>query len=784
MGLSLEFMLSPTQPASFVPAYSVDFQLAFEGLPGNLLLLAPDAPQYTILAISNELLRLTAGDRAHIVGRSIFEVYPENPAATAASGPASLRVSLQQALELKQPDQMPVVRYDLPTADGGFEARYWLPLNKPVLGPTGEVQYLIHSTEDVTARVQGENRQRDRRQLEQTYGLLLQAPVAVGLVAGPENVVELANAELLRLLGATADLVGAPLSDTLPAGGAQAVSVLLDQVRKSGRPYHSTEHPLSVPADGRPEQRYYNLVFQPYFEHSSDKTAKGVFVVAHNVTEQVLTRQRVEESEQKVNAFIESAPFPIGIYVGADMRIQFANQAILQSWGKGADVIGKRFPDVLPELESQSVFEQLRRVYATGVPFHTRNQRLELVVNQQRQTVYYNYSFTPLYDADGRVYGIMNTAAEVTDLVVARQRVEQVAAELQESEQRFRIMADATPNMVWAVNPDSSIRYINQAFLDFVGVGQEQYLASGWNQYMHPDELEGAQATLTQAISTRSRYALEHRMLRHDGQYRWLLAQGAPSYYSNGELYGYVGSAIDITELKQANEQLRRTNQDLDNFVYAASHDLKQPVNNLVGLFDEVQRAVTFTDPHEEQLLVPLVQSTLRHLSATIDDLAALGQAHQLRDVPAEAVDLEELTEEVINALEAQVRAARARITIDFSARPTITFPRANLRIVLLNLLSNSLKYADPARPARIHLSVWLEAGLPVLVVQDNGLGFDAQKYGAELFHLFRRFHTHTAGTGVGLYLVNRIVQANGGRIEVDSQEGAGATFRVWLGRV
>jgi signal transduction histidine kinase len=163
--------------------------------------------------------------------------------------------------------------------------------------------------------------------------------------------------------------------------------------------------------------------------------------------------------------------------------------------------------------------------------------------------------------------------------------------------------------------------------------------------------------------------------------------------------------------------------------------------------------------------------------------LAALGQAQQLSAAPAERVSLEELTEEVINTLEPQVRAARARITTDFAVQPTVGFARANLRAVLLNMLGNSLKYADPDRSARIHLSVWLENRQPVLVIEDNGLGFDAAKYGAELFQLFRRFHDHTAGSGVGLYLVNRIVQANGGRIEVDSEPGQGATFRIYLGR-
>jgi signal transduction histidine kinase len=103
------------------------------------------------------------------------------------------------------------------------------------------------------------------------------------------------------------------------------------------------------------------------------------------------------------------------------------------------------------------------------------------------------------------------------------------------------------------------------------------------------------------------------------------------------------------------------------------------------------------------------------------------------------------------------------------------------LRTILLNLLSNSLKYSDPARTCRVHLSIWRHEGGPVLLVEDNGLGFDVDRHSEELFHLFRRFHDHTEGTGVGLYLVNRIVQANGGRIEVESEIGQGTTFRLYL---
>ena len=634
---------------------------------------------------------------------------------------------------------------------------------------------------DVTEQVQA-RREREAEQ-RQLHELFMQAPAPIVILDGPELVFQLVNPAYQRIFPGR-ELAGKPLLEALPELVGTSIPDLFRRVYDTGEPVTVHELPLRMARhEGHAmEEIYWTFTYQA--RRAAHGIIDGVRVFAHEVTDQVRARRVVEASEQQVRALVGSAPFPIGVYVGPDHRIQLANDALLTAWGKGRDVVGQRFADVLPELTGQPIFGHLHQVLRTGEPLHLRNERVELVIDGQLQPFYYNYSFTPLRDARGQVYGVLNTAADVTDLAQARQRIESYAAELQESEARFRIMADAAPNQVWAVNPDSTIRYANQAFLDFVGTTLEEYVAMGWSTLLHPQDLVLAQHTLDEAIRTGSLYVLEHRMRRHDGQYRWLLSQGAPSFYANGDLYGYVGSAIDITELKQTNERLTRTNQDLDNFVYAASHDLKQPVNNLVGLFEELHRSIIFADPAEEQLLVPMIAEALQQLGLTIDDLATLGQAQQVSEAAAaEQVSLADLTEEVVNTLEPQVRAARARITVDFTARPAVAFARANLRTILLNLIGNSLKYADPARPARIHLSVWVEDRQPVLVVEDNGLGFDAQKHGAELFHLFRRLHTHTTGSGVGLYLVNRIVQACGGSIEVDSQPGEGATFRIRLGR-
>ncbi|GAB2964809.1 ATP-binding protein [Hymenobacter coalescens] len=252
---------------------------------------------------------------------------------------------------------------------------------------------------------------------------------------------------------------------------------------------------------------------------------------------------------------------------------------------------------------------------------------------------------------------------------------------------------------------------------------------------------------------------------------------------TNGQLVS-ANAAIQARNqaLGTANQQLARTNADLDNFVYTASHDLKQPVNNLRGLFEELRRSASFDDP-EEELVLRLVDESLLDLTTTIDGLAAVVQVQrQPGEQTAELVQLSELTTDVLQTIRPQVQDTQAVIHTDFVALPELLYVRSNLRTILQNLLSNALKYRHAERTPQVCLRTCLVSGQPILEVRDNGLGMNLERHGPELFQLFRRFHPQASdGTGVGLFLVNRLVQAHGGRIEVESEEGSGTTFRVFL---
>ncbi|AYA36061.1 sensor histidine kinase [Hymenobacter oligotrophus] len=234
--------------------------------------------------------------------------------------------------------------------------------------------------------------------------------------------------------------------------------------------------------------------------------------------------------------------------------------------------------------------------------------------------------------------------------------------------------------------------------------------------------------------------------------------------------------------LTTKNEQLTRINADLDSFVYTASHDLKQPINNMAGLFGELKQTVSFDDPEAEPMM-RMFEDALQQILATIAGLTEVVQLQrQLERVPAEDIVLQPVCEEIIRSLKSSGEVA-ARFSLDFTAAPTLRMARPSLHSMLYNLLSNAVKYADPARPPQVRVSTQPEGDRVVLRVQDNGRGINMQRHGQELFQLFRRFHPEVVGSGMGLYLVNRLVHQAGGHVEVDSTVGEGTTFRIYLPR-
>ena len=573
--------------------------------------------------------------------------------------------------------------------------------------------------------------------------LLQQAPVAVAVLEGPTQRITVVNERMAALWDRPlAQLQNQPLLEALPELRGQGFEPLIAQVLATGVPHLGTEVPVTLRRNGELGTYYFNFVFQPFYDEQGN--IQGVLDVATEVTEQVLARRLVETKERHTNTLNEELAAANEELQAANEEARATNDTLVQ-----AQLAVRELNLQLEMRVSQ------RTVELTNALADTELQREYL--RQQQQTLQQILEQVPAAVAtlEGPEFRFAFFNARYQTLVGGRARLgASVVEALPEiAEQGFIKLLEE----VFATGrPFVGLETPVQLLVPATGQSERRYLDLTYQ--LLPDAPEQARSILAFVVDTTDQ-------VRSRGQ----------AAETNEHLLA-ANAALDLS-----NRRLTRTNADLDNFVYAASHDLKQPINNLLGLLDELRRTVAFADPAEGELLLPMIDESLQQLGTTVDDLAAVGQVQQAGTAPTETVDLAELTQEVLQALQPQVLAARARVTTDFAAAPTVRYSRANLRTILQNLLGNSLKYADPTRPARIHVSLWKEAGAPMLLIEDNGLGFDAHRHQDELFQLFRRFHTHIEGTGVGLYLVNRIVQGNGGRVEVESEIGQGTTFRVYL---
>jgi PAS domain S-box-containing protein len=236
----------------------------------------------------------------------------------------------------------------------------------------------------------------------------------------------------------------------------------------------------------------------------------------------------------------------------------------------------------------------------------------------------------------------------------------------------------------------------------------------------------------------------------------------------------------DITELKKTEQQLLKSNQQLEELAYLAAHDMKAPLTNLQSLIQLIGESDGIKK--ECKGLFDKVITSIGSMDNTVNTLnkvIAIQESHLPNN---EYLNFRAEFNTVKTSLATQIKESKIKIRADFSKAPDIYYPQLYLQSILQNLISNSIKYRQPDKMSLIEIKTLEKEEGYYLIIKDNGLGMDLDNSTDTIFRLFKRMHTHIEGNGVGLYIVNSLVESHGGNIEVISEINKGTTFKIYLG--
>lgn len=755
-----------------------------------------NGPEMRIEVANDAYGRIIDKKADEITGKRVFDIIPET------------EPYFREIVEKVRVSGDTLYLYDYPyfvMVDGekrdGYLDLVYQPYRDSEKNITG-VMVLCH---DVTEKVIAKKKLEESEQ--RLRSVIEAAPMPIGIMTGKDMRVTFANQSIKQAWGKGNDVEGMTFSEMLPELEGKGFYESLDTVYTTGKAFHSKNERIELVVDGVLQTFYYNYSYSPLFD--KDGNVYGVMNTAANVTDIEIARQKVENSEQRVRSIIDSAPFPIGVYTGPEKTIAFANQSIMEVWGKGHDVVGKTYTEILPELENQLIFDQITAVYETGEPFHARNQRVDLVVDDKLQSYWFNYSFTPLFDTDGKVYGVMNTAAEVTDLNRAKQKIE-------ESEKTLRNIILQAPMATCIYRGENAvIEVANNAMFDFWGVEGDEVVGKPLFEAMPDVGNQGYEEILKNVRETGVPFIANEMIatLRRDGvpTNAYINFSLDPIKETDGTISAILAVAIDVTaqvvarqkieevvaerttELATANQNLQRSNSELEQFAYIASHDLQEPLRKVRTFAQMLESTLGENISDKAKNYLEKINSSTGRMTGLIRDVLHYSQLSRNEQQAFNNVNLNDVLEDIRSDYELLILQKNALIT--FGDLPTIEALPQQMSQLFGNLVSNALKFSKDSRPIiEIKAELLKNEDVPTsltpvketnyykIQVKDNGIGFD-QEHAEKIFNIFQRLHAKTeySGTGIGLAMCKKIALNHHGDIYATSQYGEGATFTIIL---
>ncbi len=355
--------------------------------------------------------------------------------------------------------------------------------------------------------------------------------------------------------------------------------------------------------------------------------------------------------------------------------------------------------------------------------------------------------------------------------------------QLKEREQLFSTFVNAAPVMMWMLDEKNNPLLFNDTWLKFTGQTLEQELEENWNaDKIHPEDREKIIQIYYQALIEYEAFNIEYRLLRHDGVFRWINEIGVP-YWENNHYRGFIGIGIDFSHKKEAElqiqkytEDLERSNEELEQFAYVASHDLQEPLRMVSSYTQLLARRYQDKLDDDANEFIHYAVDGANRMQSLIQDLLLYSQVGKTKQT-LKLVNIDELLEKVIINL--KIILEENSVEVGFkNVFPQLMVDENQILQLFQNLISNAIKYRSASRVCQIEISCKKVHKMWEFSIKDNGIGIENQ-YFERIFVIFKRLHRKEeySGTGIGLSVCKRIVEGHGGKIGLESEFGIGSKF-------
>ncbi len=717
-------------------------------------------PQH--IGLYNDAFRQSLGPEKHpaILGRPAQAAWPET---WALVGPQLEQVIAGHGATWHENQRLPMRRH------GALQEVYWTYGYSPIddaaadSGVGGVLVLCTETTPQMLAqRGLAEGEARWRAWFEN-------APGFVCVLSGPEHRCDFANRRFRQLVG-RADLIGHPLAQVLPGLATQGFLQWLDAAYRDGEPFAGSAIALRLEdgtdgTDGTEQRRHVDLALQPTRDASG--AVNGVLVQGTDVTDRVLAAAALADSEARYRALAEQLPGGAVFVVDRELRfVMAAGVALADAGFAAADLLGRTVADVM----EPALAREAQALYRGA--FEGRSFEIEHAGSNGR---FFLTRGGPLRGAQGQAFGALAVSIDITSRRAAEDRLRDAQAQLDS------VMAAAETG-VWSwdlqhdvIEHDPNLARLYGLPVDRVCTPQEHFA------HIHADDHAALQAAIETALQEGALDIREYRVVDAQGATRWLAGRGRVLYDGAGRPERMTGLVIDITELKQLEESLRRSDRQKDEFLAVLAHELRNPLAPLLSATRVLQQDALA--PAEQARCRDIIGRQVQQMALLLDDLLDVSRIKhgrlRLNRAPVVLADVVGAAVETATPL---IDGRGHRLQVMLPAQPLVLDADAGrMAQVLANLLGNAAKYTE--RGGRIELTAEPHGAMVAITVRDNGIGLSTADQ-ARVFSMFTQIERGRAhaqgGLGIGLALVKGLVGLHGGQVQVHSAgPGQGSAFTV-----